>query len=185
MKNFDAFVEHIVTKWRAEKHFLLEKGGQLGMPSNREAGDLSEQYVVSRIGKLPTKYATYFSKGSQTPSDIYSVGRRNGYWHIMLIQVKSSRNKNAIHKLDEVEIKGLEVLAKFIKSEIESGLILKDYKDKEIIITTGYAGVYSNHTLNPSRHYLMDTKYYKMFRMNSGNLDLSSVKNSVIVTHEL
>lgn len=185
MRKFDDFVEHIVNKWRVEKQILLREGGQLGAPSNREAGDLAEKYIVSKIKNLATNYTCHIAKGSQTPADIYCVGRRFGYWHIMLLQIKSSRNKDSIHKLDEDEVKGLEILAKFIKTEIETGIILKDYKKKEIIISIGYAGVYSNHDLNPPRNYLMDTKFYKLYKMNSAKLDMYQVKDTVIKTHEL
>ena len=185
MKNFEAFVNHIVAKWRTEKEILLEEGGQLAAPSNREVGDMAEKYVVSKIDNLATNYTSYIAAGSQTPSDIYSVGRRNGYWHIMLLQVKCSKDKKKIHKLDDNEIKGLEILAKFVKSEIETSDILKDYKKKAIIISIGYAGVHSNQTLNPIRHYLDDTEFYKLFRINSAKLDMHQVKEAVIRTHEL
>ena len=185
MKNFEEFVKHIVTKWRTEKEILLKEGGQLGAPSSREVGDMAEKYIVSKIDNLATNYTSYIATGSQTPSDIYSVGRRNGYWHIMLLQVKSSKDKKSIYKLNDNEIMSLEILAKFVKSEIETGTILKDYKKKEIVISIGYAGVHSNQALNPIRHYLVDTEFYKLYRINSAKLDMYQVKNAVIRTHGL
>lgn len=184
MKNFNLFVEHIVSTWRTEKEIILAREG-LHVPSNREEGDLSERYVVSRIDKISPNYTSIISKGSQSPSDIYSVARRKNYWHIMLIQVKSSRFKNSIYKLDNKDIIKFEALAKFIKEEIPKSLILENYRKKPIVISIGYAGIYSNHEVNPTRHYLIETECFKMYRLNSSGLDLSSVKKSVLLSHEL
>ncbi len=142
MKNFETFVDHVVSKWRTEKKTILESYG-LGMPSNREAGDLAEKYVVSKIDKLKPTYTSFISKGSQTPSDIFSVARRNGYWHIMLTQVKSSYSKDTIYELNKTEIEQFLAFANFVKSEIKSSGYLDLYKDKPIIISIGYAGVHS------------------------------------------
>jgi hypothetical protein len=119
MKNFEDFVNHIVVKWKTEKKILLEKGGQLGMPSNRQVGDLAEKYIISKIDKLSPSYTSCISKGSQTPADVYSVARRHGYWHIMLIQIKSSRDKSLIYKLNSDEIIQLEILAKFASWQLQ------------------------------------------------------------------
>jgi len=52
MKNFEKFVKHIVTKWRAESKLILERGG-LGVPMpNRTAGDYAEKFIINKIGKL-------------------------------------------------------------------------------------------------------------------------------------
>lgn len=184
MKNFDEFVKHIVTKWRTEKKIIYESYG-LGMPANRVVGDLAEKYVAGKITKLKPTYKVFFPKGSQTPSDLYSVARRNGYWHIMLVQVKCSTVKTDIYELNKIEIEQFEVLAKFIKSEILSNSILEPYRDKPIIISIGYAGVYSNQSTNPVRHQLMTTKSYKMFRMNCGKLTLQTIKEVIDTTHNL
>ena len=97
MKNFEKFVNHIVTKWRVESKLILEKGG-LGVPMpNRKAGDYAEKFIINKIGQLTPAYKSFLASGSQTPADIYSIARRDGYWHIMLIQVKSSKVKDNIY----------------------------------------------------------------------------------------
>lgn len=102
------------------------------------------------------------ASGSQTPADIYSIARRDGYWHIMLIQVKSSKVKDNIYELSATEIKQFSELAKLIKSEISNCDILEDYKKKPIIITTGYAGVLSIETNKTLQHRLTKAKAYKI-----------------------
>lgn len=185
MKNFEAFVNHIVNKWRVEKKTILETYG-LGIPSNREVGDLAEKYIVSKINKLSPKYTSFISKGSQTPSDIYSVARRNGYWHIMLTQVKSSSSKDTIYELNKTEIEQFAVLAKFIKSEILSSGFLDLYKTKPIMISIGYAGVYiTKINENKTRLRTAKVKPYKLFKMNFSRLDIPSISKTVKETHKL
>lgn len=184
MKNFEKFVKHIVTKWRVEKKTILERYG-LGMPSNREIGDLAEKFIVSKINKLSPKYSSFISNGSQTPSDIYSVGRRNGYWHIMLTQVKCSSSKNAIYELSKIEIEQFSALAKFIKEEIVSCGLLDSYKMKSVIISTGYAGVHTTEVNGRICHRTVKVIPYKLFRLNFGKLDIVQATQIVNKSHSL
>lgn len=184
MKNFDEFVKHIVAKWRIEKKTVYESFG-LGMPANRTIGDAAEQYIARKISNHKPSYATFFPNGSQTPSDLYSVARRNGYWHLMLTQVKCSTNKAAIYELNKTEIKQFAAFARFVKKEFLSNPSLKIYRDKPIIFSIGYAGVFSNQSASIVRHQLVSAKSYSMFRANCGALDLKSVAEVLFTTHNL
>lgn len=180
MKNFDEFVKHIVANWRAEKKAILEQVG-LGVPSNREYGDLAEDYILKRIKKLEPNYNAQKTSGSQSPADIISVARRNGYWHIMLIQVKSSPAKETIEKLKENDKKVFDEFAKFIKKEIVESELLKDYRKKPIIISNGYAGVLRTKTA----HRLASVQSYKIFKLNASLLNISDVKQKIKIAHRL
>ena len=185
MKNFEKFVNHIVTKWRVESKLILEKGG-LGVPMpNRKAGDYAEKFIINKIGQLTPAYKSFLASGSQTPADIYSIARRDGYWHIMLIQVKSSKVKDNIYELSNTEIKQFSELAKLIKSEITKCNILEDYKKKPILITTGYAGVLSIETNKTLQHRLTKAKAYKLFKMNASNLDFTLINEKLVTSHKL
>lgn len=184
MKNFEEFVKHVVSKWRVEKKTILESKG-LGMPANRIIGDLAEKYIVSKIDKLTPRYSSFISKGSQTPSDIYSVARREGYWHIMLIQVKCSASKDAIYELNKTEVQQFSALAKFIKAEIVSFGMLDPYKIKSVIISIGYAGVHTTEVGGSVRHRTIKVKPYKLFRMNFGKLDIPPTTQAVSKSHDL
>ena len=185
MKNFESFVNHIVTKWRTENKIISEKAG-LGISiPNRIAGDFAERYVFNKVDKLIPNYRPYFAKGSQTPSDIYSIARRDGYWHIMLIQVKSSTVKNNIYELNKSDIELFSNLASFIIKEIKKSDILEDYKDKPIIITTGYAGVLSIEFDNKVQHRLSKIKVFKLFKMNASKLDIPNIKEKILISHKL
>ena len=102
MKNFEDFVKHIVNKWKVEKTILLSEHGLAGL-ANRTYGDKAEEYIKRKAEALTPNYAAFISPGSQSPADIMAVARRNGYWHIMLIQVKSSNSENSIYQLTEEE----------------------------------------------------------------------------------
>lgn len=89
MKDFEVFTTYVVKKWRGDKVALLASTGLNGL-SNREYGDLAEIFVQK---KLNPNYKAFITTGSQSPADIIAVARRNGYWHIMLVRVKSSNDK--------------------------------------------------------------------------------------------
>tara|TARA_R110002051_G_scaffold2660_1_gene14265 strand:+ start:14668 stop:14838 length:171 start_codon:yes stop_codon:yes gene_type:complete len=55
MKNFELFVDEIVSKWFTEKKAILESAG-LSVTSNRETGDLAEDYILRKIKGLPQNY---------------------------------------------------------------------------------------------------------------------------------
>jgi hypothetical protein len=184
MKNFEEFVKHIVSKWRVEKQTILESQG-LGMPANRIIGDLAEKYIVSKINKLSPKYSSFIANGSQTPADIYSVARRDGYWHIMLTQVKCSASKDAIYELNKTEVEQFAALAKFIKAEIVSFGLLDPYKIKSVIISIGYAGVHTTEVGGSVRHRTVKVKPYKLFRINFGKLDIPQTAQAVNKSHDL
>lgn len=180
MKNFDNFVQYVVKKWRQEKKTILENAGLSGL-SNREYGDLAEDYVLKRVEKLTPTYTAFKSNGSQTPADILACSRRNGYWHIMLIQVKSSKDKNTIEKLDSNKKKVFNEFAKFLKAEITNSGLLNEYKTKPIIISNGYAGVLRTST----GHILIEGKGFKIFKRNSSQLDIDDIIEKVKESHEL
>ncbi|MDG4714882.1 hypothetical protein [Winogradskyella marincola] len=184
MKNFELFVGEIVNDWRSEKKTILESAG-LGRPSNREIGDLAEDYILRKINGLKPKYQGVKSNGSQTPSDIFSVARRNGFWHIMLIQVKSSTDKNRIYKLNENDKKVFDEFAKFIKTKIGNSDYMVNYKKSPLIISNGYAGVYRNENGKTIKHNLVETKAFKIFKRNSAELDINDVKKRVMQAHKL
>jgi len=184
MKNFELFVDEIVDQWRSEKKTILESAGLKGL-SNREKGDLAEDYILRKVSKIKPYYNAVKSKGSQTPSDIYSVARRNGYWHIMLIQVKSSVNSKGIYKLNDNDKKALDELAKFIKKQIGVSNHMADYKKKPLIISNGYAGVYRNVNGKNVKHTLIDSKAFKIFKRNAAALDIEDVKKKVALAHKL
>lgn len=184
MKNFEEFVKHIVSKWRVEKKTILENSG-LGMPVNRVVGDLAEKYIVSKIEKISPKYSSYISKGSQTPSDVFSVARRNGFWHIMLTQVKSSSSKDAIYELNKNEVEQFGALAKFVKAEIKKSGHLESYKNKAIIISIGYAGVHASEVNGKVRFRTVKVKPYKLYRMNFDKTPTASIKKLATDSHNL
>ncbi len=184
MKNFKEFTDFLVDEWRKNKGIILESAGLQGL-SNREYGDKAEAYILRKIKTLTPKYEAYLSKGSQTPADILSVARRGSYWHIMLVQVKSSTDKNTIYKLNEEDIKVFDEFAKFVKSSLNKFEPMKIYKDKSVIISTGYSAVQRIETDNKIIHKLVNSNAFKVFKKNASELNEIKVKETVVLTHKL
>ncbi|CAA0157381.1 hypothetical protein [Tenacibaculum maritimum] len=184
MKNFEKFVDKTVVKWRSEKKNVLESYGLGGIiESNREAGDLAEDYILRKIKNLSQNYKAKKSKGSQSPSDIFAVANRGRFWHIMLIQVKSSENKNHIYNLNDEEVKILNSFAKFFKKELNSSELMKNYKKSSIVISTGYAGVHND--VKNNRRFLKDTKYYNSFKKNMSEYVGLDLLGKIMIAHRL
>ena len=69
--------------------------------------------------------------------------------------------------------------------EIKKSEILADYKDKPIIITTGYAGVLSIEFDNKVQHRLSKIKVFKIFKMNTLKLDIPNIKEKILISPKL
>ncbi|WP_298507487.1 hypothetical protein [uncultured Kordia sp.] len=182
MKNFELFVDETVTKWRLKKKYILENQGLAGV-SNRESGDSAENYILRKIGGLPQNYIGKKSKGSQSPADIFAVARRGRFWHIMLIQVKSSENKNNIYTLNEEDKKVLNEFAKFFKKELRASKTMSNYKNSAVIISAGYAGVFND--LKNRKHFLKDTKHFKSFKKNMPDINSIKLNLKIALAHSL
>lgn len=63
--------------------------------------------------------------------------------------------------------------------------ILAAYKDKPIIITTGYAGVLSIEFDNKVQHRLSKIKVFKTFKMNASMLNIPNIKEKIVISHKL
>ena len=181
MKNFESFTNYIV--------YLngdLPKGmnaGLYGSLPNRVAGDKAEQYIVRKLNTL--NYEAYITPGSKSPADIFAVKRRQGYWHIMLIQVKSSKKVSTIKKLNEAKIEELNDLGKFVKAQLKKVEMMNDYSSKPVLVSTGYAAVYSLESKNGLRNLIKNTEFYSAFRSNFTNLDFAKAKEKAKAAHSL
>lgn len=188
MIDFETFVADVVTKWRTERNTVLEHCGLANNaeePSNRELGDAAEEYVCRKIDALTPNYRNFRSPGSQSPADIFAVARRGGYWHIMLIQVKSS---DAVGNLARLTTNDQEVFAefvKFVRSELLESTILERYKNSSILISTGYAGVVRIEISGGHRHRLASTEMFRIYKHNYKEKIDDGVRRAIQVAHEL
>lgn len=144
MNDFKEFINTIVDKWRTEKFAVYEKQG-LGLPSNRTMGDWAEKNVVLKIEKIKPVYEVVLSKGSQTPSDIFSISKRKEFYHLMLNQVKSTTSAGKEFELSNDEVKKYREFAKWFRKEANKFELLKG---KPFVITLGYVLVYNQEKKN-------------------------------------
>jgi hypothetical protein len=178
MKNFEKFVNHIANEWRKKNKTILESGGLTGI-SNKEAGIKSEMYLLKKINKILPRYIAIQSKGSFTPADIYAVGFRKNYWHIMLIQVKSAKKGYSIHKLNQSEVNELKELARLINKELKTSELIKDYQKKAIVITIGYAGIQDD----KNNYVVKDCYPFTLYKHKTAKIYNESIKIKIIEIH--
>lgn len=181
MKNFELFTNLIV-----HLNGDLLKGMNVGLSGtlpNRVAGDKAEQAVVRKLSKI--KYEAYITPGSKSPADIFAVKRRQGYWHIMLIQVKSSGKVSTIKKLNKDKTDELNEFGKFVKAQFKTVELMKDYSEKPVLISTGYVAVHSLESKSGLRNLVKSTELYSVFRTNFSNVDFAKAKEKVEVAHNL
>lgn len=181
MKNFELFTNHIV-----HLNGDLPKGMNAGLSGplpNRVAGDKAEQYIVRKLNKL--NYEAYITPGSKSPADIFAAKRRQGYWHIMLIQVKSSRNVSTIKKLNKTKVQELKDLGKFVKEQLKKVEMMNDYANKPILVSTGYAAVHSLESKSGLRNLIKETEFYSAIRSNFSRVDFAKAKEKAEESHNL
>jgi hypothetical protein len=184
MKDFNLIVDEIVKNWKQKEILLLKEGGLVGV-SKRRQGDIAEDFVVSLAEDLPYFRTIEKSKGSKSPADVYSLYRRPDFWHLMLIQVKSSVNKDKIHLLNKDEIKEMKELVKVARITINNSDEAKIFWDKSFIISAGYAGVWRIEAENFTRHKLIHTDLFEAKRLNKIEIDEDSAMTAISKAHLL
>ena len=138
------FANELVYAWRSEQK------GLSGIQDNHQRGIEGEKTVLNKLRKSFIREAkTQFTRtpNSWSPADIIGLRRKNGIWHFALYQVKLSEHKNSLTS-EIVEKKTLPKLAKFLKKEVKSLEASKGCRNRKILITIGYIGVWRSNGRN-------------------------------------
>jgi hypothetical protein len=176
MENFKKFVDTVVSKWRNEKPSIIAQLG-LALPGNRIMGDWAEKGVVRRIQTLKPIYKVFLSKGSQTPADVYAVCKRQSFYHIMLLQVKSSATFENVIILNEADLKLYYELGKMVKKEFKKQY--PELKEKPLLISMGYIAVFNEVKKGKVIPMIFRSYVYKNYISNFGNVDILKAKELV------
>ena len=176
MENFKIFVNTTVSNWQTEKPTLLAQLG-LALPANRVIGDWAEQEVVKRIKTLKPQYEVCLSKGSQSPADVYAICKRQSFYHIMLIQVKSSTTFEDVICLNDTDLKLYYELGKMVKKEFKKQY--PELKEKPLLISMGYIAVLNKVEKEKIVPVIFRSYIYKRYVSNFGNVDISKAKELV------
>lgn len=176
MKDFKEFVDSIVSKWRNEKPSIIAQLG-LAIPANRIMGDWAEKEVIKNIKEIKPEYEVYLSKGSQSPADIYAISKRQKFYHIMLIQVKSSIVIDDVIKLNDVDLKLYYQLGKMVKEEFKRKF--PTLKEKPLLISMGYIAVFNEVKKEKVTPMIFRSYIYKNYVSNFGNIDILKAKELV------
>ena len=176
MKDFKVFVDSIVSKWRNEKPSIVAQLG-LALPANRVMGDWAEKEVVKRVKFLKPEYEVYLSKGSQSPADIYAICKRQSFYHIMLIQVKSSIVIEDVIELNDVDLKLYYQLGKMVKEEFKRKF--PTLREKPLLISMGYIAVFNEVKKEKVTPMIFRSYIYKSYVSNFSNIDITKAKEIV------
>ena len=176
MENFKKFVDTVVSKWRNEKPSIIAQLG-LALPGNRIMGDWAEKGVVRRIQTLKPKYEVFLSKGSQTPADVYAICKRQSFYHIMLIQVKSSTTFEDVICLNDTDLKVYYELGKMVKKEFKKQY--PELKEKPLLISMGYIAVLNKVEKEKIIPQIFRSYIYRSYVSNFGKVDILKAKELV------
>ncbi|MCB9235273.1 MAG: hypothetical protein H6581_26700 [Bacteroidia bacterium] len=184
MEPFEDFVKEAVRKWQVEKGTILKRGGLAGL-SNREYGDQAEVFVKGLVEALTPNYSASITPGSQSPADIMAICQRRGFWHLMLIQVKSSMQVNNIYRLTPDDKKVFRVFARFLKKEIVAAGLLGNSKVKDFVVSFGYAGVVRSGDQKRPTHELAFAEYYDRYKSRNRDFEVEGVMELIRRAHLL
>lgn len=173
MKDFKEFVDTVVSNWRNKKSAIIAQLG-LALPANRIMGDWAEKEVVKRIKTLKPEYKVYLSKGSQSPADVYAICKRQSFYHIMLIQVKSSSTFEDVICLNNTDLKMYYELGKMVKKEFKKQY--PELKEKPLLISMGYIAVFNEVKKGKVIPMVFRSYVYKNYVSNFGNVDIPKAK---------
>lgn len=177
MKDFKSFIDATVDKWRKDKFVVYERKG-LGLPANRVLGDWAEKNIVLKIQNIKPFYEVVLSKGSQTPSDIFSVSKRKGFYHLMLNQVKSTTSPGKEFHMSDDDIKRYREFAKWFRKEANKYELLKG---KPFMITLGYILVFNRENKNKIESTIMRSTIYKnAYFLNASDIEKKDAIELVI-----
>jgi hypothetical protein len=145
MEWFEKFVEETRSLWQKEKgditaELLKEITKMFEDMSNKEKGDLGEELVLNLLSSKD--FTTQQTVRSETPSDVWGIRVYSNYVHITLIQVKTTKAKEAPQKLNDEDITQLRIFTKFVLDRFKvSEFVPNELKSKVVLISNGYAGV--------------------------------------------
>ncbi len=183
---FEVFVAKLVNRWRQdminEQNLTMADG-----TSTVQRGADAEEYIIKKIENMSNSYLVCRSSGSRSPADVFALHKHHktadnkGFWHLMLIQVKSSRDKNSIARLDDSDKENLKNLATLAEELIQEE---SWYGRQPLFISTGYAGVWriGQRTV---RHNLQNTEFFERIELNKGDIRYGDIKSVIQNAHSL
>lgn len=161
---FESFVADTISKWdefktkinkdrpvlRNIEKAINELKESLASASNYDIGRRGEMFVKSIIENK--KYGAMLSPGSKSPADVWSFSFLDDFFHLALIQVKTTDGKDqAPERLNEEKIKELELFCLFVYECLQNSTITPSIMDGvPVLVSVGYAGVAFNDNDEPS-----------------------------------
>lgn len=126
------FVHQAHTKWRKANRSLA------GLFS-KQVGDEGEDYI-KRMLETKHGYLVVLTPASQTPVDVIGLKWCGYFWHLIMIQVKTSTVK-AAYELSDEETEAIRAFGRFVREEYLSSELYSEYASKPITFSVGLANV--------------------------------------------
>ncbi len=184
MKNFELFIRECTHMWHSENTTSLNIE-QLKKQRESEFDGLAEYYIIRRVANLKPSYTGIKSKDVYPQSYVFCISLRQGYWHIMLLQVKKSINKCNKELITTKEMSDLHNFAKFIKYRIRFSEYLENYRNNAMIISSGAVKIESVKIGQLIHHKITNTKMFKIYKKSGKELNMIDVKRQVRKMHKL
>jgi hypothetical protein len=188
-KNFQDFVDSTVNSWPKVKKKILNENGLAGIPdiSNREQGDQAERYIKDKLKSKYSSASVGITPGSKSPADIFSLryvkNLDTPFYHLMLIQVKSSKKKETIYQLNENEIKVFERFSGFAFDSLLNYGLHDNIDDSNLIVSFGIAGVWASKA--GSRLQTDKTSMYGYRYITDSHIGIEFANDIIIPAHSL
>jgi hypothetical protein len=185
MEWFNEFVNETVLEWvQRHKNEVLKFDEYVELLIEEaltayELGNEGELFVKDILsGK---KYHASLSAASRTPSDVWGIADLGEYYHIMLVQVKTSGGDRPAELSGETVL-NLKALATFVLQRLKmSSKVPSGFTDKPLVLSIGYAGI----ILSGKQKEVKSTKCYNYWRSRNLATNLDNIKAQLKTAHRL
>ncbi len=157
---FNEFVKNTINEWEKiiKKSGILERLMTLKKETEyslQKIGKIGEEFIKEILEKKG--YTATLSPGSRSPADVWGVKLKKEWVHIPLIQVKTTFSEEKPERLNEDDIQLFLEFAEFThKAFYKDPIIPNEFKNENLIVSTGYAGVILKDNLIPE----LESAYY-------------------------
>jgi len=175
LDRLDLFVDEVCERWH-------EKNKVSGVTTQKEAKDENEQYVMKLLSEKQG-FNTVLLMHNDVPISTFGIKWCGYFWHLIMIQAKTPIKKSIqTHNTNDYE--KIREFGRFVKEEYLSSDLYKDYIDKPIVFSVGFAYV-KNHRPNINRCTLLDTEFINWYWSKLPKDKTGRIKTLVEETHSL
>jgi hypothetical protein len=175
LDRLEKFVHDVHAKWQKTHRGL---GGLF----SKVVGDEGEAYIL-KILSNKHGFDAVLTPASQTPVDVFGIKWRGYFYHIVMVQVKTSTEKS-VYKLNSKELTAITDFGRFVKEEYLNSPLYESFNQKPIVFSVGLANV-KNHRPNQPRCTLVEADFINWYWSKLPKDKVTRIKELVDETHVL